>query len=70
MIPLSEELQKDFKWTRMDENDARYWMLGAGALGRPRGMPRWKTGVEEQVPPEKNETGTAIPGVKVDGCGE
>ena len=38
MIPLSEELQKDFKWTRMDENDARYWMLGAGALGRPRGM--------------------------------
>lgn len=26
--------------------------------------------MEEQVPPEKNETGTAIPGVKVDRCGE
>ena len=26
--------------------------------------------MEEQVPPEKNETGTAVPGVKVDRCGE
>lgn len=26
--------------------------------------------MEEQVPPEKNETGAAIPGVKVDRCGE
>ena len=23
MIPLSEKLQKDFKWTRMDENSKR-----------------------------------------------
>ena len=26
--------------------DARYWMLGAGALGRPRGM-EWGGGREE-----------------------
>ena len=24
--------------SRQDRFDARYWMLGAGALGRPRGM--------------------------------
>jgi len=27
-----------YKTSRQDRFDARYWMLGAGALGRPRGM--------------------------------
>ena len=26
------------KYARQSRFDARYWMLGAGALGRPRGM--------------------------------
>ena len=28
------------KTSRQSRFDARYWMLGAGALGRPRGMVR------------------------------
>ena len=27
-----------YKTSRQSRFDARYWMLGAGALGRPRGM--------------------------------
>ena len=27
-----------YKMSRQSRFDARYWMLGAGALGRPRGI--------------------------------
>ena len=27
-----------YEMSRQSRFDARYWMLGAGALGRPRGM--------------------------------
>ena len=29
-----------YETSRQSRFDARYWMLGAGALGRPRGMVR------------------------------
>ena len=29
-----------YEMSRQSRFDARYWMLGAGALGRPRGMIR------------------------------
>ena len=29
-----------YEMSRQSRFDARYWMLGAGALGRPRGMAR------------------------------
>ena len=29
-----------YEMSRQSRFDARYWMLGAGALGRPRGMVR------------------------------
>ena len=32
---ISYNFQNEFQ---VDRFDARYWMLGAGALGRPRGM--------------------------------
>jgi len=35
-----------FLLSRQSRLDARYWMLGAGALGRPRGMVRGR-GKEE-----------------------
>jgi len=36
-----------YETSRQSRFDARYWMLGAGALGRPRGMVwggRWEEG--------------------------
>ena len=36
-----------YETSRQSKFDARYWMLGAGALGRPRGMVwggRWEGG--------------------------
>ena len=36
-----------YEMSRQSRFDARYWMLGAGALGRPRGMVwggRWEEG--------------------------
>ena len=33
-----ETLKKPKKYFSCIKIDARYWMLGAGALGRPRGM--------------------------------
>ena len=36
-----------YEMSRQSRFDARYWMLGAGALGRPRGMVRggrWEGG--------------------------
>ena len=35
-----------YETSRQSRFDARYWMLGAGALGRPRGMV-WGGGREE-----------------------
>ena len=35
-----------YETSRQSRFDARYWMLGAGALGRPRGMV-WGEGREE-----------------------
>ena len=33
-----EELKNIYETSCQSRLDARYWMLGAGALGRPRGM--------------------------------
>ena len=33
-------IKKFLKISKKNRFDARYWMLGAGALGRPRGMVR------------------------------
>ena len=40
--------------------DARYWMLGAGALGRPRGM-EWGGGFRMGPSPLLIATGESIP---------
>ena len=38
IIPPSPSPKIIYETSRQSRFDARYWMLGAGALGRPRGM--------------------------------
>ena len=36
-VKMLQKLKSLYEMSRQSRFDARYWMLGAGALGRPRG---------------------------------